>query len=90
MLTLVGCQSKSAPNTPVSSQTSDTPKTPVIYEGVVNIHLSNNGIIVDGESASTQEDAAVYIANDIVYYPTGQDFTVGKGKELIPSAVSYR
>ena len=50
------------------------------YEGT-NIVLSNNGITVDGVAASTDSTQAVYIANDIVYYEAGHDFTYGEGTE---------
>lgn len=47
----------------------------------VAIELSDEGITVDGETVSTDEEAAVYTANDIVYYEAGRDFTYGKGTE---------
>ena len=43
------------------------------------IVLSDQGILVNGSPASQERTAAVYIAHDIVYYPTGQDFTFGEG-----------
>ncbi len=43
------------------------------------ITLSDEEILVNGESASTEETAAVYVANDIVFYLEGQDFTYGEG-----------
>lgn len=48
-------------------------------EGAVNVVLSDDGITVDGEAASENTEAAVYIANDIVYYEEGKDFTYGEG-----------
>ena len=50
------------------------------YEGT-NIVLSDSGITVDGVTASTDSTQAVYIANDIVYYEAGHDFTYGEGTE---------
>ena len=50
------------------------------YEGT-NIVLSDSGITVDGVAASTDSTQAVYIANDIVYYEAGHDFTYGEGTE---------
>lgn len=47
----------------------------------VAINLSDEGITVDGRAVSTDEGEAVYIANDIVYYEEGKDFTYGKGTE---------
>lgn len=47
----------------------------------VNIVLSDNQILVDGEAVSEDTESAVYIANDIVYYEEGKDFTYGEGTE---------
>lgn len=49
------------------------------FEGVTEIMLSDTGVTVDGEKATSDKDAAVYVANDIVFYLTGQDFTYGEG-----------
>ena len=49
------------------------------FEGVTEIVLSDNGVIVDGTEASSDEKAGVYVANDIVFYLAGQDFTYGEG-----------
>ena len=43
------------------------------------IELSDTRITVDGEAISSNEDGAVYAANDIVFYLEGQDFTYGEG-----------
>ena len=43
------------------------------------IVLSDDGVTVDGEAASTDGTAAVYTAHDIVYYEDGHDFTYGEG-----------
>ena len=55
----------------------DTQET---YEGV-KIHLSDDGITVDNAAISADTTAAVYVANDIVYYESGKDFTYGEGEE---------
>ena len=47
---------------------------------VTTIELSDETILVDGAPASTDRDAAVYTANDIVFYLAGQDFTYGEGE----------
>ncbi|MBQ7765667.1 MAG: carbohydrate-binding domain-containing protein [Lachnospiraceae bacterium] len=52
-----------------------------VFEGAIQIELSDAGIKADGESIGTNTDAAVYIANDIVYYEAGHDFTYGEGSE---------
>jgi len=54
--------------------------TPEEYNGV-HIQLSDEGIIVDGSAISTDKDAAVYAAKDIIYYESGHDFTYGEGTE---------
>ena len=48
--------------------------------GATNIVLSDEEILVDGVAASTKEGDAVYVANDIVFYLEGQDFTYGEGE----------
>ena len=45
------------------------------------IVLSDEGITVDGQAVSTDEDDAVYAANDIVFYLAGQGYTYGEGTE---------
>ena len=47
----------------------------------VAIELSDNGVMVNGEAAGSDTAAAVYVANDIVYYQDGKDFTYGEGTE---------
>lgn len=44
------------------------------------ILLSDEGITVDGEPISADSTAAVYAANDIVFYLEGQGFTYGEGE----------
>lgn len=53
----------------------------VIFDGATQIELSDGEIKADGEVIGTNTDAAVYIANDIVYYESGHDFTYGEGNE---------
>ena len=48
------------------------------FEGTI-IQLSDESITVDGEAIASDESAAVYVANDIVFYLEGQDFTYGEG-----------
>ena len=64
-------------NTPMTEVFDDTEET---YEGV-KIQLSDDGITVEGETISADDTAAVYAANDIVYYESGKDFTYGEGTE---------
>ena len=67
----------SSGNEVVAEVFDDTEET---YEGV-KIQLSDDGITVDGEAISADDTAAVYVANDIVYYESGKDFTYGEGSE---------
>lgn len=78
---LVGCNSNTVdtPNEPII-----TPEKDEIVEVVresVKIELSDSGIKVDTFDVSTDDNEAVYIANDIVYYEEGKDFTYGEGSE---------
>lgn len=43
------------------------------------ILLQDSEISVNGKAATTEKTAAVYIAQDIVYYEDGKDFTYGEG-----------
>ena len=52
-----------------------------VFDGAMQIELDNEEIKADGEVIGTNTDAAVYIANDIVYYEAGRDFTYGEGNE---------
>ena len=45
----------------------------------ISIQLSDAGITVDGIAISTDENADVYAANDIVFYLADQGFTYGEG-----------
>ena len=45
------------------------------------IVLSDSEIKVDGEKVTSDKEKAVYVANDIVYYQSGKDFTYGEGSE---------
>ena len=51
------------------------------WEGAVSIELSDEVVKVDGETAPTDETAAVYTGAPIVYYESGHDFTYGEGTE---------
>ena len=52
-----------------------------LERNAVKIHLSDEGIHVDGKPAGIDVTSAVYTANDIVYYEAGKDFTYGEGIE---------
>ena len=46
---------------------------------VIEILLDDQEIKVDGVTAATDPKNRVYVANDIVYYESGRDFTYGEG-----------
>ena len=48
---------------------------------IVEIDLSDEKITVDGEIVSENTEEAVSLANDIIYYEEGKDFTYGEGTE---------
>ena len=50
-------------------------------EKVTRIVLSDSGITVDAKTAVTDQTAAVYTGNDIIYYESGKDFLYGEGTE---------
>ena len=64
-------------STPPVSQTSAAPT----YTEATQIILDDRGILVDGTAAGTDTTAAVYTANDIIYYESGKDFTYGEGSQ---------
>ena len=72
VLTLTACSSKE--DTPKETEDS-------ALAGAVEIQLSDEKITVDGETATTDNSSTVYIANDIIYYEDGKDFTYGEGSE---------
>lgn len=48
---------------------------------VTQILLGQDSITVNGTAVGSDVTAAVYTANDIVYYESGMDFTYGEGSE---------
>ena len=50
-----------------------------IFADTTLIKLSDEKITVNGSEIATDEESAVYAANDIVFYLEGQDFTYGEG-----------
>lgn len=78
---LAGCGQSAADSTQDKvGQTQSMYDDPEPLEGMTNIQLSNEGITVDGETISSDESAAVYAANDIVFYLADQGFTYGEGE----------
>jgi len=52
-----------------------------VFADATAIVLSDEGVTVDGNAVSADATDAVYVANDIVFYLEGQDFTYGEGEE---------
>ena len=73
---LTACGTKPAEKTPAVQ----APTAPA-YDSATQIALADSGITVDGAAIGTDATAAVYAANDIVYYESGKDFTYGEGSE---------
>ena len=73
------CNTKPAELVPASPAVQ-IPVAPA-YVDATQVVLSDSGITVGGAIVSTDATAAVYIANDIVYYESGKDFTYGEGTE---------
>ena len=61
-------------------KTSDTTEAALLKNAVI-IELDGEQTTADGKQLSNDPEQAVYMANDIVYYPTGQDFTFGEGTD---------
>ena len=89
---MIGCGQASpdvVPSTDPSAKTeSETvseaetkEETEAVWENSVKIELSDQGVLVDGKKTDGETDAAVYVANDIIYYEDGKDFTYGEGTE---------
>ena len=57
-----------------------TPKNNINIDGV-KINLTDKKITVDGSAITNDDTAAVYAANDIVFYESGKDFTYGEGEK---------
>ena len=72
-LLLTACEKAPAPTPAPQVPTLSLPET------VTEIVLDDGGITVAGAAVSTDATAAVYTANDIVYYEAGKDFTYGEG-----------
>ena len=72
-LFLTACEKAPAPTPAPQVPTLSLPET------VTEIVLDDSGITVAGAAVSTDATAAVYTANDIVYYEAGKDFTYGEG-----------
>ena len=70
-LLITACSTPPAPQAPAG----------LTYTYATQIILQDEGITVDGNAIDTDNTAAVYSANDIVYYESGKDFTYGEGSQ---------
>ena len=70
-----------APTEMPTEEPTEAPADAPVMDGTVAITLSDGEILVDGIPAGTDPEAAVYVANDIVYYEAGHDFTYGEGEK---------
>ena len=68
-----------SPETTVPPYVQKDMVTKEVSDGAIKIDLSDKGITVDGNAISTDATAAIYAANDIVFYLESQDFTYGEG-----------
>lgn len=57
--TLSGCSS--------ANTNTDLSQTDNSFDGTV-ITLADEGVLVDGQAASTDSSSKVYVSNDIIYY----------------------
>ena len=53
-----------------------------VFEGATEIKLSDEEIMVDGSVISSDEESAVYVAKDIVFYLENQGIAYGEGEEV--------
>lgn len=77
---LTGCGAQTTqtnPTTPESSNQTSSSTEPTHYENEVSIALSDDGILVDGQAITGEHAAAVYMANDIVYYEDRDTYDSG-------------
>ena len=89
---LVGCGNNTSIGEPIDTNTINNPTDNQVEEVVtpepekiqiegVQIELSDTEVLVDGVAATSDATQAVYIANDVVYYEEGHDFTYGEGEK---------
>ena len=73
-------QPENTPTEETSSQESSDATAPV-YSESVKLELSDDTILIDGQAATNDSGAAVYVANDIIFYLADQGFTYGEGEK---------
>lgn len=80
LLLLSGCSSANPASVTDTAQ-STSAYADIDYDNLTGINLSDDEILVNGNPISTDYQSDVYVANDIVFYLEGQDFTYGEGTE---------
>jgi len=80
LLAACGATHTDPQNTPSIPGGNVAETDPVEFSGT-EITLDDDSITVNGTPAGSDPADAVYIANDIVYYESGMDFTYGEGTE---------
>lgn len=82
---MAGCGQQTQPEQEGTVATESTDMNVVkgskVFPEATVIELSDEVITVDGNVISTDEENAIYAANDIVFYLEGQDFTYGEGEK---------
>ena len=77
----VACLLTACTYTPKEGPVTEQENTPVTQANGSSVVLSDDGITIDGKPVSDDIGAAVYTANDIVYYESGKSFAYGEGSE---------
>ena len=82
-LLVVGCNNNGAvaTETVITQENQEESTSKLEIEGASYIQLSEQEITIDGDAVTTDTEANVYVANDIVYYEDGKDFTYGEGSK---------
>jgi hypothetical protein len=80
LLTLPACAPASGNPTSPASPSVTSSSAPVATDAT-KIMLSDSGVTVDGQTASTDSTAQVYTGAAIVYYEAGHDAAYGEGAE---------
>lgn len=80
MLIFAACEAViNEPETTPAQTEPETTAEVIVDDGVTDIVLNDTEILVEGQPADNNSENAVYVANDIIYYEEGKDFTYGEG-----------
>ncbi len=78
LISCAACTAGETEDVPSATPTQSTAAQVEEAEGTAVV-LSDDGITVDGQAASTDPASAVYVGAEIVYYEDGHDETYGEG-----------